>query len=94
MPDDDGSFDVTSITAEFTAESNSCCLSQYASFASPPLTTLENDNSVELSINVATGEFEWAGTDTFSDQTAFGTFTITYTLTDAREEQNILTQDI
>ena len=82
------------ITAEFTGDSSSCCLSQYASFTNPPETTLTNSNTVEMSFNVVTKEFNWVGTDSFSDQTAFGTFIMTYTLTDAKGGQSILTQDI
>jgi len=45
-------------------------------------------------LDVVTGEFNWIGTNSFSDQTAFGTFTMTYTLTDAEGGQSVLTQDI
>ena len=64
---EDGSFEITGFAAEFTADSSSCCLSQYASFASPSLTTLANGNAVEMSLDVGTGEFNWVGTDSFSD---------------------------
>jgi len=94
LTDEGGSFDIAGTTAAFTGDSSSCCLSNYASLASPTETTLANGNTVELSMNVATGEFNWLGTDSFSDQTAFGTFTLTYTLTDAKGGQSVLTQDI
>jgi len=47
-----------------------------------------------MSFDIGTREFNWVGTDSFSDKTAFGTFTIAYTLTDAKGGQSILTQDI
>ena len=84
LPDEGGSFGNAGITAEFTGDSSSCCLSNYASFTNPTETTLANGNAVEMSLNVVTGEFNWVGTDSFSDQTAFGTFTMTYTLTDTK----------
>jgi len=82
------------MTVVFNADSSSCCLSQFTSFANPPETTLANGNSVEMSWNAATKQFNWVGTDSFSDESSFGTFTMTYTMTDAKGGQNILTQDI